>query len=110
LRVRTLEEGWGVLGSSNLEERVAMVSLLLTFLTEVEIGADAALIADTLNRSDTATVTGNALVNLRSLISCLLPKVVNHKSLKGLSCIGLYLLLDNLYKIAIELVLEGTRA
>jgi hypothetical protein len=91
---------------SDLEEWVPMDFIDLAFLAEIEVRADTALVSDSLNWLDATAVTSDSLVHLLSLISSLLAEVVNHKSLEGLGCVGLDLLLDNLDKIEVKLVLE----
>lgn len=78
----------------------------LAFLAEVEVRADAALVADSLYWFNATAVTSDSLVHLLSLISSLLAEVVNHKSLEGLGCVRLDLLLDNLDEVEVELALE----
>jgi len=107
LRILALEEGRGMLWSSDLEEGMTMRLILLAFLTEIEVRADAALVADPLNWVSFASITGDTLVNLRSLLSSLFAKVVNHEPLESLGSVGLNLFLDNLNKISVELVLES---
>ena len=81
-----------------------------TSVAEVKVGAGTALVADTLDRAHTTTVAGDTIVNLRSLLSCSLAKVIYHQSLEGLSGIGLDFLLDNFNKVGVELVLESAGA
>ena len=103
-----MDHSGGVLGLSDLEERVLVDLLNLASVAEVKVGAGTALVADALDRADATTVAGNSIVNLRSLLSSSLAKMIYHQSLESLSGIGLDFLLDNLHKISVELVLEGT--
>ena len=108
--VLAVDHGRGVLGLSYLEEGVLVDLFNFASITEVKVGAGTALVADTLDRADTTTVAGNTIVNLRSLLSCSLAKMIYHQSLEGLSGIGLDFLLDNFDKIGVELVLESAGA
>lgn len=78
--------------------------------TEVKVGAYATFVSNTLNWASSASIAGNSIMNLRSLVSSSLAKMINHQSLEGLSSVGFDLLLDNLNKIRVELVLESARA
>jgi len=110
VRVLAMDHSRGVLGLSDLEERVLVDFLNFASVTEVKVGAGTALVADTLDRADAATVAGNSIVGLRGLLGSSLAKMIYHQSLESLSGIGLDFLLDNLDKISVELVLEGTGA
>jgi hypothetical protein len=50
----------------------------LAFLTEIEIGAHAALVADSLNWLGLATIACHSIVDLSGLVSCALAQIVNH--------------------------------
>lgn len=67
-----------MLGLSDLKEGIFVHLFSFTSLTEVKIGADAALIANSLNRANTTAVTSHSIVNLRCLVSSSLAEVVNH--------------------------------
>ena len=95
---------------SYLKERMLMNFFNLASIAEVKVSAYAALVANSLDRANSTSITGNSIVNLRSLLSSSLTKMINHQSLESLSGIGLDFLLDNFDKICIELTLESTRA
>ena len=105
-----MNHGRGVLGLSDLKERVLVHFLNFASIAEVKVGAGTALVPDTLDRASSTTVTGHSIMDLRGLLSCSLTQMVNHQSLEGLSSVGLDLLLDNLDKISVELVLEKAGA
>ena len=95
---------------SYLKERMLMNFFNLASIAEDKVSAYAALVANSLDRANSTSITGNSIVNLRSLLSSSLTKMINHQSLESLSGIGLDFLLDNFDKICIELTLESTRA
>lgn len=80
-----------------------MLFLGFTLLAEVEVWADTALVSNALDWVDLATITGNSLMDLKSLISRFFVQIVNHKSLESLSSVRLDLFFDNLLH-----VLEGS--
>jgi hypothetical protein len=110
LLVGARDKGWSLFWLSNFQERMSMDLISFAFLAIIEVRADTALIADTINGSSLASIAGNFIMNLGILVSSFLAKVVNHQSLESLSCIGLDLTLDNLNQILVELVLKSTRA
>jgi hypothetical protein len=65
--------------------RVLLLSL--TFLAEVEVRADTALVSDSLDWRSVAAIADNIVVELAGLISSLLAQVVNHHSLEGLGSV-----------------------
>jgi hypothetical protein len=95
---------------SNLEERMAVNLIRFASFAEIEIGANTALVADTLDRASSTTIAGHSIMNLSGLVSSPLAKIINHQSLESLSGIGLNFILDNLDKVNVELVLEGARS
>jgi hypothetical protein len=95
---------------SNFEERMSVDLFSLTSFAEIKIRAYTTLVADTLNRASTTTIASHSIMNLSSLVSGSLAKVINHQSLESLSGVGLDFILDNLDKIDVELVLESARA
>jgi hypothetical protein len=109
-RVLALNEGRRLIRLSNLKERMFMNLVSFASFTEVKVGAHAALVSNTLNWTSSTSVAGNSIMNLRSLVSSSLAKMINHQSLERLSSVGFDLLLDNLNKIRVELVLESARA
>jgi hypothetical protein len=87
-----------------------MIFLYLALFTKVEVRASTALIANTLNRGNPASIAGNSVMNLRSLISSSLSKIFYHQPLEGLSSIGSDFILNYLDKVYVEFVLEASRA
>ena len=94
--------------SPNLKEGMRVNFFDLAFLAKIEVRADTALVANALDVCCFTTIASYLHVNLRRLVSGSLPKVVNHQSLEGLSCVRANFLLNNLDKIKIELVRENT--
>lgn len=100
----TINENWSMVRSPYLKEGMRVNFFDLAFLAKIEIRADTALVADTLDVCCFTTIASNFQVNLRGLVSGSLSKIVNHKSLEGLSCVRTNFLLNNFDKIKIELV------
>jgi hypothetical protein len=90
---------------SYLKERMTMHLLYFASITEVEVWTDAALISDTLNRTNSTAIAGYSIMDLRGLFSSSFTKVVNHQSLEGLSSIRLDFLLNYLDKISVKFIL-----
>lgn len=103
-----INENWSMVWSPNLKEGMRMHFFDLAFLAKIEILANTALVANALNVSCFTTIARYIHVNLRGLISGSLPKIVNHQSLEGLSCVRTNFLFNNFDKIKIELVCENS--
>jgi len=80
--------------------RVGLLSL--TLLAEVEVRTHTALVSDSLNGRDTASITSHSLMHLHGLVCSLLAKIVNHQSLESLSSVGLHIIFHNLEQFGVE--------
>lgn len=67
-----------MLGLSDLKERVLVHFFYFASVAEVKVGAGTALVADTLDRANSTTVTGHSIMDLRGLLSGSLTQMVNH--------------------------------
>ena len=96
--ILALNEGRGLLRSSNFQQGMGVILLLLAFWAEVEVIANAASVSNSLDRVSIASITGITFVNNLSLRLFFLFEVLVHHSLEDLSSLGGDFFFENLHQ------------
>lgn len=105
-RVRTLNESWSMIGFSNFKHGMSMAFFSFTFLAEVEVWTDTALISNSLDWSCIAAITYYSWMNFHFLVSSFLAEIISNHSLESLSSIWFYFLSKNLNQTLVKAALE----
>jgi len=104
--IGALDESWRLGRLPNLEHGVLVIFLNFTFLAEIEVWADTALVPNSSNWLNSAPITSNIAMNLSSLISCLLSEIVHHESLEGLSGVGFHFISHSFHQSLVEGIMK----